>query len=328
MKTSLCFLAVALFLHPSLLAQGMGVTGHAVSGKVREAGTDAPIQGVSLEIASSGNQFRPSVISGTSGDFSFNTIPEGQYNLTAKKDGYETATMSVMVFTGGAPAVVISLRKVTPETPHGPGELTTTRQLAIPQKARQAFEKGRKLLEEKGDPAKAIPEFQKAIDFYPSYYEAYTEIGVANYSLRNFRDTEEALKKAIQLSSHKDAQSTFLLSDLYNGQQRYAEAEPLARESAALEESSWRGPFELARALVGLKRGAEAEASAQKAQELKPDNAPVYLTLANAHMLEQKYPAVLQDFDSYLKLVPSGLLSDNVRQRREKLQHELQQASQ
>jgi hypothetical protein len=66
--------------------------------------------------------------------------------------------------------------------------------------------------------------------------------------------------------------------------------------------------------------------AARSGRTSKPDNAPVYLVLANAHMLEQNYSAVVGDFDSYLKLEPTGLLSDNVRQRRKRLQDELQHA--
>ena len=43
-------------------------------------------------------------------------------------------------------------------------------------------------------------------------------------------------------------------------------------------------------------------------------------------MLEQNYSAMVQDYDEYLKLEPSGPISDNVRQRKEKLEQELQRA--
>jgi hypothetical protein len=42
--------------------------------------------------------------------------------------------------------------------------------------------------------------------------------------------------------------------------------------------------FERARALIGLKRGTEAEASALKARDMKPDDPQVFLVLANSHI--------------------------------------------
>jgi hypothetical protein len=327
MKRSSALLLVLIFaFHPAVLAQGSSGRSGAVAGTVREEGTNALLQGVSLDILSSGSQLKPSVSSGMSGEFSFGRVPAGDYSIVAKKDGYETSTTKVMVFPGGAQPVVILLRKVSPNMATGSTGATSVHELRIPQEAREFFENGRKLLEEESKPAESIPEFQKAIRAYPSYYEAYTEIGVANYSLRHSREAEEALKKAVQLSSQNYLKPLYLLADLYNGQQRYAEAEPLARQAAELDSSAWHGHFELARALVGLKKGVEAEASASKCRDLKPDNAPVYLVLANAHILEQSYSAAVQDYDSYLKLEPTGLLSDNIRQRRERLQNELQHA--
>lgn len=320
---ALLFLLILPF-QPRISAQGIGGRSGRVSGTVREAGTNAVLQGVVLDILSSGSKFKPSMSSGMSGEFSFGGVPAGEYSIVAKKDGFEASTTRVMVFPGGAQPVVILLSKVAPEKTLGPGAAASVHELSIPQKARDAFENGRKLLEEESKPAESIPEFQQAIHVYPSYYEAYTEIGVANYSLRNAREADEALLKAVQLSSRKYLKPLYLLADLYNGQQRYVEAEALARQAVELDNSAWHGHFELARALVGLKKEVEAEASASKCRDLKPDNAPVYLVLANVHMLQHNYSAVVQDFDSYLKLEPTGLLSDNVRQRRERLQYELQ----
>ncbi len=327
MRYSLVFFLLLVLSIPSKIsAQGIGRHGgHEVSGIVREAGSDAPVQGVALEISGSGSQLRPSVTSGTAGEFSF-SMPEGQYSIVAKKNGYETSTTGVMVFPGGAPRIVISLRKVGSEKVSALAQATSVHQLEAPRRAREAFEKGRKLLHENRQPEKAIPEFQKAIDIYPSYYEAYNEIATAQYNLKNLPEAEAALKKAVELSANKYPDALYSLADLYSGQQRYAEAEPVARQAVDLDPSVWRGHFELARALVGLRRGVEAEASALKSRELNPENPPVYLVLANAHMVEQNYAAAVQDYDVYLKMQPLGPISDAVRHRRDQLHNQLAQS--
>jgi tetratricopeptide (TPR) repeat protein len=169
-------------------------------------------------------------------------------------------------------------------------------------------------------------EYQRAIQLYPSYFEAYTEIAVADYRLNKFQDSEAALQKAVDLSANKYLDALVLLAELYNDQRRFHEAEPLARQAVALEESSWHAHFALARALVGLQRGEEAEASASRSRDLKPDNSQVYLLLANAHMLQHHYFAVVQDFDAYLKVEPQGPQSENIRERRDRMQKELEDA--
>ena len=69
------------------------------------------------------------------------------------------------------------------------------------------FDKGRKLLYEKSDAPGAIKEFQKAIKEFPGYYEAYTQIGVADYRLKDPGTAEDALRKAIELSENKYPES-------------------------------------------------------------------------------------------------------------------------
>ncbi len=321
--------AVVLFVAAvcaALFAQGTG-GGHVLTGHVREEGTDAPLQSVELEILSSGTRAAPSTTTGIDGEFKFGGLRDGEYFVSATKRGYETATLSVTILAGSEPPLVISMRKVGASASSGkPGDAISARQLSIPERARESFEKGRKLLYENSAPAKAIPLFERAIQEYPSYYEAYAQIGVANYRMGTAPPAEAALRKSIELSSGKYPESLFLLATLFNDQGRFQEAEPLARQAVALDDSSWHGHFELARALVGLKRPSEAEPSARRAIYLNPQNSQTFLVLSNIHLQERQYAAVVQDFDGFLKLAPTGPQSDMIRKRREQLKNALQQA--
>jgi len=299
--------------------------GHVVSGSVHEEATNSPISSVALEILSSGTRAAPAVMSGINGEFQFSGLRDGDFYIVASKEGYDTATVRVSVLIGGgAPPVTIALHKRRPDRPDSAGDSVSAHELSIPDKAREEYEKGRKLLYEKSAPAKAISQFREAIDKYPQYYEAFTQIGVANYRLSNFSEAEKALRKAIELSEGKYLDALFLLAQMLDDEGKFADAEPLARQGLALEDSCWRCHFELARALVGLKRGPEAEGSAVRAQKLKPDDPQVYLVLANAHLQERNYSAVVQDFDAYLKLDPNGSTSADIRQRRDRLRNALE----
>jgi tetratricopeptide (TPR) repeat protein len=149
---------------------------------------------------------------------------------------------------------------------------------------------------------------------------------VANYRLGKVPAAEQALRKSLDQSSNKYLEGLFLLAQLLNDQQRFADAEPCARQAIVVDEASWHGHFELARSLVGLKRGPEAEASAIRARDLKPDNPQVFLVLANVHLQGRDYPAVVQDFNAYLKLDPSSPASEGIRNRRDQLQKAIQNA--
>ncbi|MBZ5664781.1 MAG: carboxypeptidase regulatory-like domain-containing protein [Acidobacteriia bacterium] len=312
-----------LFAAPLCLAQHGG---HQLAGYVREEPSNVPVQSVALDVLSSGTRAAPPVVSGMDGEFQFASLRDGDYYIVATKKGYDTVTTQVSILAASAPPIVIYLHKQDATKPSGPEDSVTTRQLSIPEKARESLEKGRKLLYEKSEPEKSIAQFQHAIDQFPAYYEAYTQVGVADYRLQKFPDAEKALRKAIEISSQKYPEALHLLAAMFNDQERFAESEPLARQAIVAGDASWHGPFELARALVGLKRGPEAEASAVQARDLKPDNAQVYLLLANAHIQQQKFSLVVQDFDEYLKLAPNAPNSAPIRRQRDRIQEALRHA--
>lgn len=318
----LLFLSLVASTQPCFSQGG----GHIVGGHVRDEATQEPLPSVALEIKASGAQAAPPTTSGIQGEFRFGGLRDGEFFVLATKKGYETVTVTVSIMPGGAPPVDIFMHKQRTERPSAPGDAVSARDLSIPEKAQEAFSKGRTLLYDKSSPAKAIPQFEQAIAQFPDYYEAYTQIGVANYRLNKFPEAEKSLLKAVDLSAGKYSDSMFLLAQMLDDQQRFAEAELLARQAIANDDGCWHCHFELARALVGLKRAHEAEASALQAKELKPDYAQVYLVLANAHIQQQKFSSVVQDFSEYLKLAPNAPGSDQIRQRRDRMQEVLQHA--
>ena len=87
-----------------------------------------------------------------------------------------------------------------------------------------------------------------------------------------------------------------------------------------LNASSWHAQSELAQALLALKRPDEAEKYAQEAARLQPDNPILRLLLADIHIETKNDPALLDDFNAYLKLAPNGPYAEKVRQHREELQ--------
>lgn len=315
-----CLLLLSILAARTLPAQLRG--GQTIAGFVREEGSNEPVAGATVEISQSGNETQVKAFSRMDGQFVFRGLQEGDYVITAKKIGFDSASVTVSVVeTPGE--VTISLRRVAPGGVAGPGGPISAHQLQVPKKARAAYEKGYTLLEDKNKAADSIPEFEKAVKEFPAYYEAYTELGVANNRLGKLAEAEASLKKAVELSDGQFLQPLYLLADLYNGQGKYQEAEPWARQAIALDNTAWNGFFELARSLMGLKRVTEAETSALQARDLSPQTPQIYLVLGNIHALRQNYPAAVQDLDAYLKLAPTGQNSDSVRRTRDKLEKQI-----
>jgi tetratricopeptide (TPR) repeat protein len=198
----------------------------------------------------------------------------------------------------------------------------SVRELGIPPKALQDFQKGAELLMKK-DAAGSLPHFQHAVAEFAGFYEAYYRMGVANLKLWRLTDAEQAYRKSIELSGGQYAQPLLALGILLSYQEKYAEAEGVTRKGLDLEPTSWAGHYSLGCALFGLNRLEEAEKSIREALHWKTDSAEAQLLLAEIHNREKDYGAVLNDLDEYLKLDPNSPTSVKARVFRERAQQAL-----
>jgi tetratricopeptide (TPR) repeat protein len=254
------------------------------------------------------------------GNFQFNNVGAGTYDLVVEQPGYIALRQSVDV-EGPLYGLFIEIHS-TPAARSvvGGSPTVSKRELSIPRKAHEDMEKGLVLLYRKSDYPGSLKQFQRAIQEYPDYYEAYTQIGVAYLHLKNSANAEQALRKSLDISQEQYPDAFFWLATLLSNDEHFDQAEPLARKGVELAPNSWQANSELARALLGLNRPAEAEKSAQAAVKLRPDNPLLYLSLANIHGELQDYPALLDDLSNYLKLAPTGPFADQARQQLKQVQ--------
>jgi tetratricopeptide (TPR) repeat protein len=311
--------AALVFSRP-LLALPQAVSNLSVSGYVRDEVTQEALSAASLELKrASGVAAAPTAISGVTGEFHFEGLTSTDYYLIANLKGYETLRVEISVRGVSRTNLVVvmhKLERVQPDTLHDP---ISAHQLQVSAKAREAYEKGVLLLSKKADYAGALAEFERAVREASAYYEAFTEMGVAQVHLGDTAAAERSLRRAVELSQRRFDKALFLLAALLNDRDRFAEAEPVARDAVAAASEAWQGNYELARALAGQKHSEEAETYAVKAKELNPENAQTYLVLGNVHIQEHKYAEVLVDFDTYLRLAPPGAEADMVRRSREQV---------
>jgi tetratricopeptide (TPR) repeat protein len=314
-------IALATLFSPAVISRPQVATAgreYAIGGVVNNEDSDSPIPAARVQLRTDvGSVAHNIVLTNANGEFYFGQFRPGEYEVVAELDGYQSARVWVDITSHNEINLTIRLRKLTVETPTG--DVTSAHQLSIPEKARNAFEKGLAKADSKGDFQGAIGEFQRAIKNYPDYYESYSEIGMAYIRLKDFSSAEKALRKSIELSSAKYPPPLMLLSMLLNDQNRPADAQGVARQAIAVEPNTWRGHYELSRALFSQQHTVEAEAAASIARKLKPDNPDVYLLLSEIHRSTHNAPALLQDIDTYLKLAPQGPAAPQVRKLREQL---------
>lgn len=322
---AIMFAIVVAKTFPQQNAPTRGLT---ISGFVRDVETNQLISAATLEVQhSSGETAAPPVVSGTRGEFQFNGLNSGEYLITIHATGYENNTVSVMVGAIPLSNVAITLRRSESKESSGPGDIVSAHELSVPDKARDEFDRGMKLMAaSKPDYKKALDHFERAIKEFPDYYEAYAQAGIAQFHLGHKPAAERALRTSAQLSSGHYLDALSLLARMLNDEGRFAESESFARTCSTQDESAWGCDLELARALSGLKRPTEAEVVATKASELNPGNPGTFLILGNIHIEERKYAEVVKDFDAYLKLNPTGPESDQVRLSQEQARRALAKA--
>jgi tetratricopeptide (TPR) repeat protein len=200
--------------------------------------------------------------------------------------------------------------------------VVSVRKPRIPRKALQAFEHGIDLLA-KNDAAGSLPHFQLAVAEFPSYYEAYYKIGVADIKLWRIADAEQAFRKSIELSGGHYSKSLLALGAVLDLQDRYTEAEGVIRKGLGLDPTSWSGHFCLGWALFGLNRLDEAEKCVREALREKTNSREAIRLLINIHAREKDYIALVNDLDEYLKLDPDSPTGIGIRAFRDRLQRTL-----
>jgi tetratricopeptide (TPR) repeat protein len=218
--------------------------------------------------------------------------------------------------------LVLHLKRTTAPQPAQANFTVSVRELAIPTRAHQAFEKGLQQLA-KNDSAGSLSDFTRAARVFPGYYEAYYQIGVANMNLGREEEAEHAFQTAIDLSAGRYVPAQYGMGALFCRQGKFADAERTIRWVLDRDANSWTGPYLLAIALAGLNRLEEAEKRVRAAIFRKPDFPLAHLLLGEIRFRRNAYEPALHELDAYFKLEPHGPMNNWARQIREQAQRGL-----
>lgn len=200
----------------------------------------------------------------------------------------------------------------------------SVRQLRIPDRAKFAFNKGTQKLAAK-DYTGSIAEFQKAIEAYDDFYEAYYKIGIANLEMQASEPAEAAFRRSIALSESKYTPPLFGMGLALASQKKFADAESYVRTGLQLEPTSPSGLLALGWVLFSAQRVVEAEKAAREAVLYNPNLAMAHLLLAQIHRHQNNSAAMVEDLDAYLRLEPEGPRSRALRTTRDATQQTLSQ---
>ena len=286
-----------------------------IFGTVFLEGANRPIGDIIVNIRSLAGGPFASFPTDWTGHFQVRGLDPGVYEVVVEEPGYEPVRETLRLYEP-SPPLELHLRESHSSPVWRTDYAVSVRELRIPGKARNAFEKGLERLA-KNDAVGSRTQFVRATLVFPDYYEAYYHMGVADLRLGREEDAAQAFQKAIDLSGGHYAWAQFALGLLLCRQGEYAEAETVIRKGLDVDGSPATGHLFLSVALFRLNRLEDAERSAREALLRKPGFAWAYLVLADVHGRRGEYARQLQDLDAYVKLEPDGPASKQVREVRE-----------
>jgi tetratricopeptide (TPR) repeat protein len=244
-----------------------------------------------------------SVLTDFEGHFRVQNLPRGTYDIAVDEDGYEAAQTSAQLDGPSAKLVVYLKGRSGPIRQSS--YTVSVRELKIPGKARQEFQKGLERLA-KNDPAGSLNHFRKATEAFSGYFEAHYHIGLAEMTLGHIDEAMKHFQTAIDLSGGRYALAEFGYGYLLCQQGRPGEAEKMIRRGLEVEDAAPEGYVILGEALKQLNRLDEAQKSAHEALLRNPNFAGAYLVLSDVAESKGDYRAEIEDLDIYLRLQPHG----------------------
>jgi tetratricopeptide (TPR) repeat protein len=290
-----------------------------------------PADHVILRLRSDRVAFQTETSTDDMGRFNFDGLPLTTFHLTIEGQGFKPYESHIDISMSRMAYEMITLRlnkdpdaKAVP--PEGPKGTLNARVAQIPPPAHKEFDLGKQRMQAQ-DAKGSLQHFQKAIDLYPNYAEAYQLMGVVNMETGKLADAEPQLAKATEIEPNL-ATAFFALGICRNQMAKYPEAETALARGLELEPTSPDGHYHIAEAYWNLGRWDDSEPHARKALALKPDLAPAHVLLGNALLRKHDAPAALKEFQEYLRLAPQGEFAPATRAAVERLEKGLQQAKQ
>jgi len=291
-------LALLTFALPAFAQDG------SIQGIVKDA-QGKPIEGakVTVELNGSGRKFETKT--DKNGEYLQVGLVGGQYQLTVEKDGVGAVKKTVMVRAARRNGFDIVL------APGATGDAVDPATAALNKAFDEAIAASRA-----GNQDDAITKFEAALAISPKCADCYYNIGFSQSQKKDYDKAEVAYKKAIELKpDYADAYAG--LANIYNAQRKFDLASEASAKATQLNASAGGAAgaagggsadslFNEGVILWNAGKIADAKKQFEAAIAAKPDHADAHYQLAMALVNEGNLKGAATEFDTYLKLAPTG----------------------
>ena len=153
----------------------------------------------------------------------------------------------------------------------------------------------------------AIAKFREGIAVEPNCFDCYSNIGFVHTQRKEYAEAEAAYKKAIEIKP--DYQAGYAgLANLYNAQRKFdlaAEASAKATQLGGAGGGDPEAIFSQGVILFNSGKGPEAKAAFEQVVKANPNHAEGHYMLGMS-LVGENPAAAVSEFETYLKLAPSG----------------------
>ncbi|HET7209186.1 MAG TPA: tetratricopeptide repeat protein [Terriglobales bacterium] len=294
-----------------------------IRGVVRDSETQRPVAHIVVMLEREDSGYAGQSETDELGKFVLNGPGASVFLVKVRAPGYESASQRVDLQTSSTDYLTFELRPIKKPgalQASGPAMSEDVSDLAVPEKARKEYQKGRSLFIEKKDAQSAIPHLLAAIKNYPNYGAAHELLGMAYIEKGDAMEARKALEESLAINP-KSAPAYMALGMLLNHEKDYRGAEASLIRGLELSPNAPQGHYELAKTYWALGRWQEAEPHAQTALTLRPDMAVAHVILGNIALRRADPQKAAAEFREYLRLEPDGPMSRGVKQMLQKLEH-------
>ena len=269
-----------------------------IRGKV--VGPDGkPVQGAVITIEFQGGVTRAFTSkTDRKGEFTQLGLQSGTYKITATADKM-TAVGQANVRVGNTAEVSLALAP-----PAGDAAATAVRKI---------FDEGNALVQAKNWDA-AVAKFEEAAGIIEACADCYYNIGFVRSQQKDDARAEAAYKKALELKPDH-AESMNALATLYNSQKRFDEAAAISAKAAGgAGGGSADAIYNQGIILWNAGKIAEAKEKFQQTIAANPNHASGHFQLGMALLNTGEVAPAVTEFETYLKLEPSGQFAAQAKQ--------------
>lgn len=235
------------------------------------------------------------------GQFLFSNLPSGRYEVSVSLPGFQKFSQTVEIHrgTGRIQMQAYLLKREAPRSEAG-HPAVSVEEMQAPAGARREYEKGVERLR-KEESAAAERHFKKAVALYPTYAQAWLELGRLYARTGRPDDALQSFREALR-HNEKNREALLCLARLLNDQSRHLEALRAAAQFEQLDSGDARNHLEIARGLLGMGKVEEAElAASQLEREPHPQTPEVHLVLFSIFRTRRNALAAAGELRTYLK---------------------------